>query len=177
LVKEKGVQVLLHAMPLVLKAIPNARLLIAGEGSYRSTLEQLATSLGVQDKVSFLGWLSSEELRTMYRETSLFSMPSLWDEGMGMVFVEAGLMGRPVVASDRGGIRDIIHHGDNGLLVTPGDPVALAEAITTILKDRVLACRMGAAGSRIAREYLAGREKSVIETRTAICRLVSVGPR
>lgn len=172
LVKEKGVQVLLDAMPLVLKSIPNARLLIAGEGSYRSTLEQLAASLGVQDKVSFLGWLNSEELGTLYRETSLFSMPSLCEEGMGMVFVEAGLVGRPVVGSDRGGIRDIIYHGQNGLLVPPGDSVALAEAIITILKDRELAWRMGLAGHKLAQKYVEAREAAVEIAREEICRLV-----
>lgn len=168
LVKEKGIQVLINAMSIVLQTMPDARLLIAGDGAYRPDLEQMVKTLDIADNVSFLGWLNSEELRTVYRETSLFCLPSLWEEGMGMVFVEAGLMGRPVVATDRGGIRDIIRHGENGLLVPPGDSVALAEAIVKILKDRELASRMGLAGNRMARQYIEGREEAVENVRQDI---------
>jgi glycosyltransferase involved in cell wall biosynthesis len=173
LVKEKGVQILLQAMPLVIKELPDTRLLIAGDGSYRPILEQTSESLGIGDKVSFLGWLKPEDLKGVYANTSLFVLPSIWEEGLGMVFVEAGLMGRPVVASDRGGIRDIIRHGENGLLVPPGNAVALADAIVKVLKDRHLARSMGLAGASIARDYLEGREKAVEYSRKAICGLLS----
>jgi glycosyltransferase involved in cell wall biosynthesis len=173
LVEEKGIQVILQAMPRVLEEVPEALLLIAGEGRYRRVLEQTANSLGIGDKVSFLGWLKPEELRRLYRETSLFVMPSIWEEGLGMVFVEAGLMARPVVASDRGGILDIIRDGENGFLVPPSNASALSTAIIAVLKDRVLAHQMGVAGSRIALEYLEGREKGLQDTRAAIHKLAA----
>ena len=98
-------------------------------------------------------------------------LPSIVEEGLGMVLVEAGLMGRPVVASDIGGIRDIVRHGENGFLVPPGDPKALANAIVSVLKDRDLARRMGIAGRRIAQEYLAGREETIKRVQQRIYKL------
>jgi len=175
LVEEKGFQILLQAMPLVLKEVPDAHLLIAGDGSYRCVLEQTAESLGIRDKVSFPGWLNSEELQTTYGNSSLFVLPSLWDEGLGMVLVEAGLMGRPVVASDGGGIKEIIQHGMNGLLVPPGNAVALADAIIKVLKDRSLARSMGLQATTIARQYLEGREAALEHVRQAICGLFTDG--
>lgn len=175
LVEEKGLQILLQAMPMVIKELPDARLLIAGRGPYRPVLEKTAEALGIREKISFLGWLKPENLKTVYRDASLFALPSIWEEGLGMVFVEAGLMGRPVVASDRGGIRDVIRHGTNGLLVPPGNAVALADAIVKVLKDRHLARSMGLAGNRIARDYLERREEAVEYSRKTILGLFSHG--
>ena len=94
-----------------------------------------------------------------------------------MVLVEGGLMGKPVVASDLGGIRDVVRHGENGLLVPPGDAVALAEAIVKILQDRDLARRMGLTGSRIAGKYLEGREAALERVRQAIYGLLDNGAK
>lgn len=85
-----------------------------------------------------------------------------------MVLVEAGLMGRPVVASKIGGVTDIVRHQENGLLVPPGNAEALAEAIATILSDRDSAKAMGLAGDRIARQYLEGRDSAIEQVREAI---------
>jgi glycosyltransferase involved in cell wall biosynthesis len=175
LVEEKGVQILLQAMPLVINELPDARLLIAGRGTYRPVLEKTAESLGIRDKVSFLGFVNRGDLQKVYGDTSLFVLPSIWEEGLGMVLMEAALMGRPLVASDLGGIRDAIRHEENGLLVPPGNAAALAEAIVKVLKDRHLAGTMGLAGNGIAREYLEGREKAVEHSRKAICGLFSNG--
>jgi glycosyltransferase involved in cell wall biosynthesis len=76
------------------------------------------------------------------------------------------------VASKIGGIRDVVQHGENGLLVPPGDTIALANALATILKDRQLAAQMGHAGSRIAREYLTCRQKALEDVQQAIYRLL-----
>jgi len=166
--REKGIHLLLQAMTLVRKRAPDVRLLIAGDGSYRSTLEELTDSLGIRGNVFFLGWLQADDLQSAYRNSWLVVLPSLVEEGLGMVLVESGLMGRPVIASDIGGIRDIVRHGENGFLVPPGDPMALADAIVTILKDRHLASRMGTAGSRLARDYLEGRKEALKRVRQAI---------
>jgi len=176
LVEEKGVHILLRAMVIVRERVPNAHLLIAGDGSYRSTLEQIADSLGIRDSVSFLGWLQAEHLQNAYRNSWLLVLPSICEEGLGTVLVEAGLMGRPVVGSDLGGIRDIIRHGENGFLVPPGDPSALAHAILAILQDRDLASRMGFANARAVKEYLSAWEEAVEKVRDAIQRLFNHDP-
>jgi len=92
-----------------------------------------------------------------------------------MVLVEAGLMGRAVIGSDLGGIRDIIRHGYNGLLVPPGDPEALAESVGAVLQERDVATRMGLANREIALDYLSGREQAVKQVRQAICALIEQG--
>lgn len=169
--KGKGVHILLQAMVMVRERVPDVRLLIAGDGSYRPTLEQIADSLGIRDRVSFLGWLQAEHLQNVFRDSWLLALPSIWEEGLGMVLVEAGLMGRPIVGSDLGGIRDIIHHGENGFLVPPGNPNALADAILAILQDRDLASRMGLANAEVAKGYLSAREEAVEKVRDAIQKL------
>ncbi|MDP2044433.1 MAG: glycosyltransferase family 4 protein, partial [Candidatus Omnitrophota bacterium] len=173
--KEKGLHILLHAMVMAKKEVPNIHLLIAGEGTFRSVLEQIVRSLGIYEHVSFLGWLKTDDLRNLYKEAYILILPSIMQEGLGMVLVEAGLMGRPVVASNIGGIGDIVRHGENGLLVPSGDAKALADAIVTTLKDRALAQRMGVAGARIAREYLQKRTEAVECVHKAIYELMGDG--
>ncbi|MCH8877288.1 MAG: glycosyltransferase family 4 protein [Chloroflexi bacterium] len=173
--KEKGVSFLIKAMALVTEKLPGARLLIAGDGGYRSALAKIAKSERVQNEVSFLGWLEDEQLRLAYKKSRLLVLPSIWEEGLGMVLLEAGLMGRPVIASDIGGIKDVVRHGENGLLVPPGDIVSLTTAILVLLKDKELAERMGLAGARIANEYLRGRDEAVDRVRKAILELANDG--
>jgi len=133
--KEKGVHFLIQAMAMVREKLPDARLLIAGEGGYRSALTEIVKSGGVQDNVSFLGWLEEEQLRLAYKKSRLLVLPSIWEEGIGMVLLEAGLMGRPVIASDIGGIKDVVRHGENGLLVPPGDIISLTTAILELFQS------------------------------------------
>lgn len=175
--KEKGVHLLLQAMAMVTKSLPDVHVLIAGDGSYRVALERILDALSLRDNISFRGWLRADDLQVAYRDSSVFTLPSIWEEGLGMVLIEAGLMGRPVVASDIGGIRDVVRHGENGLLVPPGDARALAEAIMTVLKDRRLASRMGHAGRRIASEYLKGRNQALERVRQAIYGLLGEGAK
>lgn len=170
--KEKGVHILLEAMKIVLQRMPSAQLLIAGNGSYRQVLEALTERLGLTESVSFLGWLGSEEIQRLYCKARVLVLPSIWGEGLGMVLVEAGLMGRPVIGSDLGGIRDIIRHGYNGFLVPPGDAKALAEAILRVLQDIELASKMGLANTEVARAYLSTRDKALEQVRLAILKWV-----
>jgi len=169
--KEKGVHFLIQAMAMVREKLADARLLIAGEGGYRSALIEIVKSGGVHDIVSFLGWLEEEQLRLAYKKSRLLVLPSIWEEGQGMVLLEAGLMGRPVIASDIGGIKDVVRHGENGLLVPPGDIVSLTSAILELLKDKERGERMGLAGARIANEYLLGRNEALGRVRKAILEL------
>ena len=171
--KEKGVHVLLEAMHQVRKAIPSVQLLIAGDGSYRQELEKMTSHLNLRDHVSFLGWLEGADLQDKYRRAWVLVLPSIRAEGLGMVLVEAGLMGRPVIGSDLGGIRDIIRHGYNGFLVPPGNAKALAEAILTVLMNRDLAHQMGLANLEVAWRYLSQRDEALERVRRAILALVN----
>jgi glycosyltransferase involved in cell wall biosynthesis len=117
-----------------------------------------------------LGWLEADDLQRAYQEAWVLVLPSIWEEGLGMVLVEAGLMGRPVIGSNLGGIRDIIHHGHNGFLVPPGGAKALAEAVAIILTDADLAARMGQANRQVAKSYLTTRDATLEQVRAAILR-------
>lgn len=171
--KEKGVYLLLEAMKAVIAELPSATLLIAGGGNERRGMEKMAAKLGLDEHVSFLGWLGPPELMAAYKRSTVLVLPSVYEEGLGMVLVEAGLMGRPVVCSGTGGMGEVVKHGDNGLVVPRGDVRALADAILKILKDPDSARRMGLAGRKYAENFLAGRERSVEEVRQAALDLAS----
>ena len=152
--KEKGVDNLLRAFASIASRFPTARLLIAGDGSQRSHLEARAAALGIAPATRFLGWVEGAGIAELLDTSRALCLPSIWAEGLGMVLVEAGLAARPVVASDIGGIRDIVVDGDNGLLVPPGDAHALARALGQVLAERAEAARMGQAGRARAERYL-----------------------
>jgi glycosyltransferase involved in cell wall biosynthesis len=170
LIREKGVHVLLQAMKLLRQRVSDARLVIVGAGdkTYRFELEELVDSLGIRGSVSFLGWIPNEVIGKIYQESWIVVVPSIWEEGLGMVMVEAGLMDRAVIGSDLGGIKDFIQNGANGLLVPPGDVQALADAISSILEDRIHAVEMGKQNSLKAQQYLDDFDRAVTQVQQAI---------
>jgi phosphatidyl-myo-inositol dimannoside synthase len=148
----KGHDTMIRALPLVLAKVPDARWVVIGDGSLRPGLEQLAASHGVGAAVRFLGAVDDAERNAWLRRAQLLAMPSrlpageFAGEGFGIVYLEAGAYGKPVVAGNVGGALDAVSDGETGLLVDPRDPLALAEAIAMLLLDRELAARLGAAG-------------------------------
>lgn len=170
--REKGVGVLLDAWPQVLRALPGARLLIVGDGPLRATLEARAATPEMAGSVRFTGWVTGPQLRDAYRAAWAVVLPTLCEEGLGMVLVEAGLMGRAVVGSNSGGIRDVAVPGRNGALVPTGDAPALAGALTSILGSRETATRLGLEGPAVARAYLEPREAGIAGAREAFLRLL-----
>ncbi|MGO9763935.1 MAG: glycosyltransferase family 4 protein [Solirubrobacteraceae bacterium] len=155
----KGHDVLVRALALVRAKVPDVQWLVIGDGSLRPVLEALVRSYGVEDSVRFLGSVSDEERNARLRRTHLLAMPSrlpaggFAGEGFGIVYLEAGAYGKPVVAGNVGGALDAILDGVTGLLVDPLDQLAVAEAITALLLDPALARRLGAAGRRRAEEH------------------------
>jgi glycosyltransferase involved in cell wall biosynthesis len=129
---EKGHRTLLDAWPSVLAAVPAARLLVVGEGSERDSLESQADILGISDRVVFTGRRDDVPAVTAALDVSV--LPS-YREAQGLSVLEAMALSRPVVASAVGGIPEMIEDGVSGLLVPPGDPVALAGAIVRLLID------------------------------------------
>ena len=164
---EKGVSVLLDAWPEVLRKVPGARLRIVGDGKLREALEAQAAKLGPDAGVAFTGWVGGDELQAAYQAAWVVVLPSLWEEGLGMVLVEAGLMGRAVVGSARGGIQDVLEHGRNGYLVPPGDAAALGRALAEILASPETARRFGLEGPAIARGYLEPRDAGIARVHAA----------
>jgi len=129
---EKGHRTLIEAWPLVLAAHPEARLLIVGEGSERDSLEAQAASLGICDRVVFTG--RREDVPAVTAALDIAVLPS-YREAQGLSVLEAMALSRPVVASEVGGIPEMIENGVSGLLVPPNDPGALADAIVRLLSD------------------------------------------
>jgi glycosyltransferase involved in cell wall biosynthesis len=132
--KYKGVQILLRAMPKVREKVPGVRLLIVGDGPYKSALEKLAAGLGISDMVTFKGYVPSQERVGMLRSSHVAVSPSP-KEGWGLTVVEANACGTPVVASRSPGLRDSVRHGVTGLLVPHGDVEKLSAGIVEILSD------------------------------------------
>lgn len=146
LVREKGVGVLLRAFAEVVAQLPEARLVIAGDGPERARVVGLINELRLSASVSMLGHLPRPELERRFAAAWVQAVPSLWAEPFGLVAAEAMMRGTAVVASDSGGLTEIVGRGETGLLVPPGDAGALAAALLLLLRDRRTAERMGAAG-------------------------------
>jgi glycosyltransferase involved in cell wall biosynthesis len=146
----KGVHILIQAMKLVIRRVPDAKLLIIGRGAYKAQLEKLVSELGLEGKMEFLGHVPQEVLRGRMRSCRVLVLPSL-SEGLGRVLIEAMACGKPVIGTDTGGIPSLIHDGGNGFLIPPNDPDALAEKLIYLLSNEDEAVRMGARG----REFVA----------------------
>jgi glycogen synthase len=132
LVERKGLGSLIRAVALLERG--RFQLDIVGDGPDREALRELAGRLGVAEQIRFLGSLSRAMVAERYREADLFTLPST-AESFGNVFAEALASGLPIVASEVGGIPDLVEHGKNGLLVPPGDPHSLAQAIHYLADD------------------------------------------
>ncbi len=146
----KGQDVLIRAVYELKQAGEDVFLVILGEGERRGDLEQMAYRLEVSGNIRFLGWRPG--VAAVMASFDIFCLPSL-NEGMGKVVVEAMAMGLPVVASDVGGIRDLVRNGENGLLVLPGDAKALAGALAILCRDPEKRRLMGATGRQAAPLY------------------------
>ncbi len=137
----KGHDQLLEA----LTALPEARLVVAGDGGDRPRLEAKAASLGIGDRVVFTGFLSEATLAELYRRCAAFVMPSL-GEGFGLVYLEAMRAGKPVLAARGSAAEEIVVEGQTGLLADPEDRPALRAALARLLGEPGTARRMGEAG-------------------------------
>ncbi len=142
---EKGVDVLIDAAKLLPVGID---VTIAGDGPELATLRIRAETAGVADRVRFTGRLPSAELHELMRASAVVVAPSRWYENQPMIVLEAFGCARPVVASDLGGMPELITEGVTGRLVKHDDPVALAFALTELATDPVRAHEMGAAAHR-----------------------------
>jgi glycosyltransferase involved in cell wall biosynthesis len=150
---EKGADVLLRAFALARQRIPDARLAIAGSGSAEPALRALVGDLGVGDAVVLHGQLGGAALDDMLDRAWVHAVPSCWPEPFGLTATEAMMRGTAVVASEVGGLADLVFHERTGLRVPPADVPALADALVRVLSDRDWAEALGRAGRAHAREH------------------------
>jgi len=148
LTKQKGVDVLLHALAML---PPTVRLDLVGDGEERGALDMLATSLGLGGRVSWHGAKAAAELPAFYRRAVALVVPSA-DEGLGLVAVEAQLCGAPVIAFASGGVVDVVRHDVTGILVAERTPEALAVAISQLLGRPDRGAALGQCAASLARE-------------------------
>lgn len=149
---EKGHPTLLEAWPRVLAALPEARLLVVGEGSQQPRLEAVAERLGLlgpSPRVVFAG--RRDDVSDVIAALDVAVLPS-YREAQGISLLEAMALARPIVASAVGGIPEFVTDGETGLLVPPRDPRALATALLRVLRDQALAARLGGAARELVRE-------------------------
>lgn len=152
LVPRKGQDVLIRAMPEIVRRAPGALLVVVGGGPYRKTLEGLARRHGVADRVVFTGRVPAEEIVDHHRMADVFAMPcrtrggGLDVEGLGIVYLEASACGVPVVAGRSGGAPETVIDGRTGLVVDGTAVGEVADAVAGLLTDRPRASSMGVAG-------------------------------
>ncbi|HEX2102702.1 MAG TPA: glycosyltransferase [Solirubrobacteraceae bacterium] len=150
LARSKGVDTLVAAAARL--RTPGAQVVLVGDGPARAEVEAASRRLDVDGHVHVTGFVPHHRTPAVLASADLLVLPSTYEE-LGTVLVEALQVGLPAVASNVGGIPEVVEHGRTGMLVPPGDAAALAEAIDAILGDRGLAARMGAAARERAAEY------------------------
>jgi len=141
----KGYEVMLNAMPTLLTAFPQVHYVIVGTGDteYEARLRALTQKLGLGGHVHFAGFHDS--VYPVLAAMDVYVHPALM-EGFGIAVLEAMAMRKPVVATTTGGLPEIVQDGQTGLLVPPGEPNALAQAIVSLLQDSTRRVAMGRSG-------------------------------
>ncbi len=157
--QRKGLDTTIKAMQIVPMEVPNSVYVIAGEGAYRSALEDLIEQLNLHNCVRLVGAIEGSQKHLYYKAADLFVMPNRElpngdVEGFGIVFLEAGAYGKPVIAGNSGGAVDAVIHGQTGILVNPNDVHELARAIVSILKNDAYARELGGGGlKRVTKNF------------------------
>lgn len=149
---EKSLSNVVMSFAAVLDEIPEAMLVIAGDGTDRRHLQDLAESLGIEKSVRFLGRVMPSDTVELYRAADLFATASE-TETQGIVLIEAAATGLPLVAVDAGAVRELCQHKKNGLLCQPGDIDEMADAMVRILQDKTLQEKYGQKSIEIAKKH------------------------
>jgi glycosyltransferase involved in cell wall biosynthesis len=143
----KGFDLLIGAFARIAESLPDTKLVIAGEGQLKADLNGLARQLGVSDRVIIPGRVDEDTLAALYQECTFFSLlPRVVDgqfEGFGLVFLEAGVCGKPSVAADSGGVTNAVLDGKTGILVPPDDEMSAADALARMFNESDLLERLG----------------------------------
>jgi len=142
LIYAKGVQDLISAFLMIKETIPNVKLLIVGDGPYRCQLEELTAGTGCDKDIKFLRQKTQDQIIEILSVTDIFVNPS-YSEGLPTSVLEAAAIGVPTVATDVGGTREIIEHGETGLLIKAGDVAQLERKLCELLANAELRKELG----------------------------------
>lgn len=152
MVPRKGQDVLVRALPLIRRRVPDAALLLVGDGPHRRAVQRLVTERGLGDHVVLTGRVPWQQTPAYYDAGDVFCMPTrtrlggLEPEALGICYLEAAATGLPVVAGSSGGAPDAVLDGENGFVVDGRSPQQVADRVATLLQDRELARRFGERG-------------------------------
>lgn len=150
----KGVDYLIRALRLVNEVVKEAKLMVVGGGALLPELQALAHQLDLQERIIFTGPIDNARLPNYYAAADLLALPSIrGPENSPVVVFEAMASAKPVVASDLPGVREIVRHEENGLLVAPRDVAQLASGITRVLSDQGLRQRLSQQARHLAESY------------------------
>ena len=153
LVYEKGIQHLIAAMPKILSAYNDAKLIIAGKGGMMDELKQEAYNLGLGNKVYFTGYMNGKDVQRLYKAADIAVFPSTY-EPFGIVALEAMLSERPIVVSDIGGLNEIVQHRENGMKCYAGNANSIADSILELLYNPELCANITKkAKAKVRNEY------------------------
>jgi glycosyltransferase involved in cell wall biosynthesis len=145
---EKGVHLLVEAI----ETLPHTRLVIAGDGPERQSLEAQVRREGLAGRVTFVGWVEPSEVARYMTQAAIVVVPSIWPEPFGMVGIEAMAYGRPVVAFNVGGIREWLVPGETGVLVPPTDVAGLRQSLAQLMDNQETAAQMGRKGRAVVEQ-------------------------
>lgn len=146
----KGHPYFVQAVPLILKAIPDALFYIIGDGPKLESIKALIQNLGPESRISMLG--HREDIPELLSSLDVLVHPSTANEGVPQAILQALAMRKPVIASDVGAIREVIIHGQTGILIPPRETQEIADRVLDLFKNPVLRERLGSEGQRMVRD-------------------------
>lgn len=150
LAANKGIDYLVHAIPLILKEVPDAKFVICGEGEEKPHIEAYIDKVGVRKHIEFKGRVNLDEMVKLYYTSTVFVFPSINRlEAFGIVQLEAMACYTPVIASDIPGVNNVMEPNKSGILVKPKDSQAIADAVVKILKNPEMGREMGKYGRKL----------------------------
>ncbi len=158
LVRRKGIDTVIEALPIIIKEFPNIRYLVVGKGEESEDLKKFAKSKGVENNVVFVGYVPDDELPKYYNTCDIFLMPNRETvgeetvEGFGISFIEASACGKPVIGGASGGTKDAVINGETGFLIDPENIQEMANLIGRLLKDGNYAATIGNNGRKRAEQ-------------------------
>lgn len=180
LVPRKGIDTVIEALPAILTVHPTVTYVVGGSGPDLARLEQLASRVGVLDRVRFLGDVDDDALPALYASADLFVLPTreiLADdevEGFGIAYVEAAAAGVPSIAANAGGVADAVTDRVTGLLVPPASPASVAHATITLLGDPAYRARL-ARNARLNVEHNLNWDRAAREVMSIVSQVTKLG--
>lgn len=147
-VREKGFDLAIQALRQIQKVFPLTKLMIAGDGGARADLERKASSFGLAQSIEFIGWCPPDQVMSLIDKATMVIIPSKYDEPFGLVALEAGLRGRPVIASRTGGLVEVVKDNETGMFFDVDNVSQLVQHVIYLLEHPDIARSMGAEAVR-----------------------------